>query len=45
MSACVTLTIRDGTMAGMEFVFLDRGECLIGRSGDCDVRLPNTHRL
>jgi serine/threonine-protein kinase len=29
-------------MAGEEFVFVDRGKCLIGRSCDCDLPLPHT---
>jgi pSer/pThr/pTyr-binding forkhead associated (FHA) protein len=32
----------DGTMAGMQYVFADHGARLIGRSSNCDVRLPCT---
>jgi pSer/pThr/pTyr-binding forkhead associated (FHA) protein len=39
MSARVTLTIRNGKMAGKEYEFDARRLCAIGRSADCDVPL------
>ena len=41
MSAKVTLTVTQGSLQGHQFVFEDRTTCLIGRSSDCQLKLPN----
>lgn len=42
----VTLTITEGTLKGQEFIFDSRTTCIIGRSPDCNPKLPDdeTHR-
>lgn len=41
MSAKVTLTVTQGSLKGRQFIFEDRTTCLIGRSSDCQLKLPN----
>jgi CBS domain-containing protein len=41
MSARITLTVENGSLAGEEYSFTERRTCLIGRAEDCDLRLPN----
>ncbi|MDY6806917.1 MAG: protein kinase [Cyanobacteriota bacterium] len=41
MSAKVTLTVTQGSLKGHQFIFEDRTTCLIGRSSDCQLKLPN----
>ena len=41
MSAKVTLTVTQGSLEGRQFIFEDRTTCLIGRSSDCQLKLPN----
>jgi pSer/pThr/pTyr-binding forkhead associated (FHA) protein len=38
--ARVTLTVTQGTLAGKAYTFTRRTNCLVGRAGDCDIRLP-----
>ena len=41
MAAKVTLTVLGGALDGTEFEFDKPNRCVIGRSEDCSVRLPN----
>lgn len=41
MPAKITLTVTEGSLKGQIFEFSDRTTCIIGRAGDCYVRLPN----
>jgi eukaryotic-like serine/threonine-protein kinase len=41
MSAQVTLTVIQGSLAGKECVFTDRARLVVGRAPDCDLQLPN----
>jgi len=41
MPAKVTLTVLGGALDGTEFEFDKPSRCVIGRSEDCSVRLPN----
>lgn len=41
MAAKVTLTITEGQLEGKEFPFDSRSTCLIGRSPDCNIQIPN----
>lgn len=41
MSAKVTLTVTQGSLEGHQFIFEDRTTCLIGRSSECQLKLPN----
>ncbi|HEV3258270.1 MAG TPA: FHA domain-containing protein [Gemmataceae bacterium] len=41
MLANITLTIKDGMLAGKKYRFTDRRVCVVGRAEDCAVRLPN----
>jgi pSer/pThr/pTyr-binding forkhead associated (FHA) protein len=41
MSAKITLTVTQGSLQGHQFAFEDRTTCLIGRSSDCQLKLPN----
>jgi predicted component of type VI protein secretion system len=36
----VKVVVRDSSLAEKEFVFLDRGRCLIGRAENCDIHIP-----
>jgi len=40
MSEEVVLKIIEGNLAGEEFVFKEKGLCLIGRSADCALQIP-----
>ena len=37
----ITLTVVDGTLQGKQYVFGRRRNCMIGRAGDCEIRLPD----
>jgi eukaryotic-like serine/threonine-protein kinase len=37
----ITLTITEGTLKGQEFIFDSRTTCIIGRSPDCNPKLPD----
>jgi pSer/pThr/pTyr-binding forkhead associated (FHA) protein len=39
MAAKVTLTVRGGSLDGQEHTFAEPARCVIGRAGDCAVRL------
>jgi eukaryotic-like serine/threonine-protein kinase len=39
----ITLTVIRGSLAGDEYIFEDRRQCIIGRAEDCDIRLPWTY--
>lgn len=41
MSAKVTFTVTQGSLQGRQFIFEDRTTCLIGRSSDCQLKVPN----
>ncbi|QLE53066.1 FHA domain-containing protein (plasmid) [Nostoc sp. C057] len=41
MFAKVILTITEGTLKGQEFIFDSRTTCIIGRSPDCNPKLPD----
>src|SRR5262249_60846837 len=41
MPAKVTLVIQGGALDGTKYTFSEPGQCVIGRSEDCSVRLPN----
>src|SRR5437879_2620147 len=41
MAAKVILTIQGGCLDGREYAFDKPGRCVIGRSEDCAVQLPN----
>ena len=41
MSAKVTLTITQGKLKGEQFTFGSRTTCIIGRSPDCNLKIPN----
>jgi eukaryotic-like serine/threonine-protein kinase len=41
MAMRVVLTVKGGKLDGQEYVFEEPGTCLVGRGGDCDLRLPN----
>lgn len=41
MLAKVTLTITEGQLEGKQFPFDSRSTCLIGRSPDCNIQIPN----
>lgn len=41
MPAKVTLTIKEGQLEGKQFPFDSRSTCLIGRSPDCNIQIPN----
>jgi pSer/pThr/pTyr-binding forkhead associated (FHA) protein len=41
MSASITLTVLNGALAGKRFIFRHPALCTIGRSADCEVRVPN----
>ena len=40
MAVKVTLTFTSGTLKGQQREFTQPAKCVIGRSRDCDVRLP-----
>jgi pSer/pThr/pTyr-binding forkhead associated (FHA) protein len=40
MTNRVTLTIKNGSLAGRRFEFETAQYCTIGRASDCDVKLP-----
>jgi pSer/pThr/pTyr-binding forkhead associated (FHA) protein len=40
MNTTITLTAQNGSMRGKQFVFHDPQACLLGRSRDCDLQLP-----
>ncbi len=42
-STNVCLSVLEGALKGKEFVFGERGCCLVGRAHDCDLRLPRTN--
>jgi eukaryotic-like serine/threonine-protein kinase len=42
MAPFVTLTIHGGMRDGEELVFKDRSLCTVGRSDDCDLRVPSS---
>ncbi len=39
-TARITLTVTQGILKGMEYVFEDPTCCFIGRARDCDIQLP-----
>lgn len=39
MAAKVTLTVQGGSLDGQEYTFSEPARCVIGRAGDCAVRL------
>ncbi|BAY25290.1 serine/threonine kinase [Calothrix sp. NIES-2100] len=41
MSAKVTLKIIKGTLLGRQYIFDSRTICIIGRSKECNIQLPN----
>ncbi len=41
MPAKVTLTITEGKLKGEQFKFDSRTTCIIGRSKDCNIQIPN----
>jgi len=41
MPAKVMLVIQGGALDGTKYTFSEPGQCVIGRSEDCTVRLPN----
>lgn len=41
MSAKVTLTITEGKLKGEQFPFGSRTTCIIGRSPDCNIKIPS----
>jgi serine/threonine-protein kinase len=41
MSAAITLTMTNGPLTGKCFVFREPTFCTIGRSSDCEVRVPD----
>jgi pSer/pThr/pTyr-binding forkhead associated (FHA) protein len=41
MSATITLTMTNGPLSGKRFVFPKPTLCTIGRSADCEVRIPD----
>lgn len=41
MPAKITLTVTEGTLKGQEFIFDSRTTCIIGRSLDCNPKLPD----
>ncbi len=41
MSAKIILTITEGSMKGQQLIFEERTTCVIGRSYDCYLQLPN----
>ena len=41
MPAKVTLSITRGALSGKSYVFDERTTCIIGRSSDCDPKLPD----
>lgn len=41
MPAKITLTVVQGKLCGQEFVFDERTSCIMGRSSDCDPKVPN----
>jgi hypothetical protein len=40
MDSTVTLRVTRGPLAGQQFVFAEPATCLIGRSRDCTICLP-----
>lgn len=40
MPASVTLTVKNGKLAGKTYEFHEPQRCLIGRAEDCEIRLP-----
>jgi pSer/pThr/pTyr-binding forkhead associated (FHA) protein len=40
MAATVTLSIKEGALGGKEFVLTKPGRMTIGRTDDCELRLP-----
>lgn len=47
MQPKITLTITAGSLKGHEFIFDSRTTCIIGRSPDCNPKLPDdeAHRM
>ena len=41
MSGKVTLTVTEGRLKGTTFVYVDRTTCILGRSDECEPRLPD----
>ncbi|HEV3443760.1 MAG TPA: FHA domain-containing protein [Gemmataceae bacterium] len=41
MSAIVTLSVAEPDCCSEEFSFETPDQCLVGRSGDCDIQLPS----
>lgn len=41
MPAKVTLTITQGKLKGNVFTFEERKTCMVGRSTECDLQLPD----
>jgi pSer/pThr/pTyr-binding forkhead associated (FHA) protein len=41
MAPAITLTIKNGKLAGTEYEFDLPRRCLIGRASDCELRLPS----
>ena len=44
MPSQVKLTAISGKLSGQCFAFTDRTTCLVGRSRDCQIQIPNTRR-
>jgi serine/threonine-protein kinase len=40
MSTTITLTVTRGPLAGQQYAFTAPATCVIGRSSDCSIRLP-----
>ncbi len=41
MSAKITLTVTQGKLQGQQFIFDSRTSCIVGRSTDCNLQLPD----
>jgi pSer/pThr/pTyr-binding forkhead associated (FHA) protein len=41
MSTKVILTIEEGSQRKEKLVFQERSSCVVGRSTDCEIRVPN----
>ena len=42
MTVKITLTFTNGTLQAQKRDFTEPGQCVIGRSNDCDIQLPTT---
>ncbi len=37
----ITLTITEGDLQGLEYIFAERTTCIIGRAQDCQIKIPD----